>query len=90
LKEREMSVQTNTKLADVVRDRLRLAIEACGVMPDRITVHAHDGCIELKGAVPSWKDHEMLERIALSTPGVSKVDNQLALLVKARLAEPVG
>ena len=85
-----MSVQADSRLAEAVRDRLRFAIDAAGVEPDHITVHEHDGCIELQGTVPSWKDHEMFERIALRTPGVTKVDNQLALLVKARLAESVG
>ena len=85
-----MSVHTDDRLAEVVRDRLRYTINAAGIRPDRITVHANGGCIVLRGPVPSWKEHELLERIALRTPGVSAVDNQLALLVKARVAEPVG
>jgi osmotically-inducible protein OsmY len=40
----------------------------------------------LKGAVRSWAEHEDAERTALSIPGVTTVDNQLALLVKAKLA----
>jgi osmotically-inducible protein OsmY len=40
----------------------------------------------LKGAVHSWADHEAAERTALSIPGVTSVDNQLALLVKGKLA----
>jgi osmotically-inducible protein OsmY len=43
-------------------------------------------CAVLKGAVRSWAEHEAAERAALSIPGVSSVDNQLALLVKAKVA----
>lgn len=85
-----MRVQTDTQLADAVRDRLHFALDAAGMSRDCVTVHANDGCVVLQGTVPSWKEHETLERIALRTPGASKVDNQLALLVEARLAEPVS
>jgi osmotically-inducible protein OsmY len=42
----------------------------------------------LRGCVHSWNQHQALERAALTTPGVTSVDNQLAILVKPRLRDP--
>ena len=82
-----MSESIDTQLADAVSHRIRDALgQYTGNEPERITVAVHDACVVLKGVARSWQEHERLERIALETRGVRKVDNQLAILVKAKLA----
>jgi len=79
-------ISTNPKLAAVVRDRLISALGPHALSDEaRIVVHADGDRVTLHGCVPSWIQHEALERAARSTPGVTDVDNQLALTVKARL-----
>jgi osmotically-inducible protein OsmY len=81
---------TNTtatpQVADVQR-RVHEAVASIATEPDeRISVCVKGTCAVLKGTVRSWAEHEAAERTALSIPGVTTVDNQLALLVKAKLA----
>jgi osmotically-inducible protein OsmY len=79
---------SNDELAAAVRARVIHALGPHSAADAaRIVVVVRDGCAVLRGCVPSWTEHEALERAALSTPGITRVDNQLALLVKAHLAE---
>jgi osmotically-inducible protein OsmY len=55
--------------------------------PPRVVVHLDGTRATLKGAVATWAQHEAAERAALATPGITAVDNQLCLLVKARLSD---
>lgn len=46
---------------------------------DRITVEAHDGAVTLKGTVRSFAERRDAERAAWGAPGVTKVDDRLAV-----------
>lgn len=73
--------------ADDLERRIQQAIASNDEHDDaRVSVCVKGTCAVLKGAVHSWADHEAAERAALSIPGVTSVDNQLALLVKAKLS----
>lgn len=80
---------TNPELAESVRERV---IRALGphVPADeaRIVVGVTGDCAHLRGCVRSWEQHACLERAALETPGIARVDNRLAILVEAKLSEP--
>ncbi|HEX8944184.1 MAG TPA: BON domain-containing protein [Gemmatimonadaceae bacterium] len=83
-----MSVNNAAPVADDVERRIREVLDA-NVEPDlvqHVSVCVKGTCAVLKGAVRSWAEHEDAERAALSIPGVTSVDNQLALLVKGKLA----
>jgi len=54
--------------------RRRAAIDA-----NRITVEAHGGEVILKGTVRSWAERQEAERVDWTMPGVSRVDNRLAV-----------
>lgn len=45
----------------------------------RITVEAHDGSVTLKGTVSSYAERRDAERAAWSAPGVTKVDDRIAV-----------
>ena len=77
--------QTRTQNAEIDR-RAREVLEATTEGDAHVSVAVKGTCAVLKGAVRSWAEHEAAERAALSIPGVTTVDNQIALLVKGRLA----
>jgi osmotically-inducible protein OsmY len=80
-----MSSSTHGPLVGEVERRIREALEASAQRDaPRISVDVEDECAILRGAVRSWAEHEDAALAALSTPGVTKVDNRLALLVKAK------
>jgi osmotically-inducible protein OsmY len=64
-------------------DSKRLLEEAlrrnAGIDANRIVVETNDGVITLKGRVPSWAERREVERIAWSAPGVTRVENFLAV-----------
>lgn len=70
--------------AEVAR-RIRGALAAHA---EQVDVAVRGQCAVLRGTVPSWADHENAGRAAQSAPGVTQVDNQLALLVKGKIAAP--
>ena len=81
---------TNTDISPLATDverRIHLALASSAKHDaEAISVCIKGSCAILKGAVRSWTEHEDAERAALSVPGIATVDNQLALLVKGRLA----
>lgn len=48
---------------------------------ERINVEAHDGTVTLTGTVRSYAERQDVERAAWSAPGVSSVDDRLAVSV---------
>ena len=62
----------STKIKDALRRSAELDAE-------RITVEAHDGTVTLKGTVHSYADRRDAERAAWSAPGVSEVDDRIAV-----------
>ena len=75
----------NPRTDDVDR-RVREVLAANTECDAGVSVAVKGTCAVLKGAVRSWAEHEAAERAALSIPGVTTVDNQIALLVKGKLA----
>ena len=48
---------------------------------NRITVEAHEGEVILEGVVRSWAERQEAERVAWSTPGARRVENQITISV---------
>ncbi|HEY9227337.1 MAG TPA: BON domain-containing protein [Gemmatimonadaceae bacterium] len=80
-----MSHERDCLLADEVKARVDHALHA-PTESDDVYVVVKQARAVLKGRVHTWAEHEAVEAAARTTPGVTDVDNQLALLVKGRLA----
>lgn len=80
---------TDAHLATAVRARV---IDALGPhLPAdeaRIAIDIVGTEAILRGCVHSWPQRQALGRAALRTPGITSVDNQLALLVEAHPIDP--
>ncbi|MFI5230257.1 MAG: BON domain-containing protein [Gemmatimonadales bacterium] len=82
-------VSNNLQLASTVRARIINALGAHSPVDEALlAVDVRGARAVLRGCVHSWSQHQALERAALTTPGVTSVDNQLALLIKPRLSDP--
>ena len=65
-----------------VKLRIETALKrAAEVDADKIEIETHDGRITLRGKVRSWAAREEAERAAWSAPGVTAVDDELAVSV---------
>jgi osmotically-inducible protein OsmY len=63
-----------------IRRRIEEAFRrSAEVDANRITVEADGGVVVLRGTVRSWAEKEAAERVAWATPGVVRVENQLAV-----------
>jgi len=70
-----------------VRDRIQNAIKrSAEVDSKRISVEAMDGRVILRGTVRSWAERQDAERAAWSAPGVTAVDDQIAIRVPVTAA----
>jgi len=63
-------------VSEKIKDALRRTAE---LDAERITVEARDGTVTLKGTVHSFADRRDAERAAWSAPGVSEVDDRIAV-----------
>jgi osmotically-inducible protein OsmY len=61
-----------------IREALRRSAE---LDSERITVETHDGNVTLKGTVRSYAERRDAERAAWAAPGVTKVDDRIAVNV---------
>ena len=59
-----------------IKDALRRTAEA---EAEKITVESHNGRVTLKGSVRSWIERVDAERAAWAAPGVTAVDDQIAI-----------
>ena len=65
-----------------VRTRIEAAFKrSAEVDASHVRIEAHDGTIVLKGKVSSWSERAEAERVAWTAPGVTVVDNRLAVEV---------
>jgi osmotically-inducible protein OsmY len=77
--------------AQELHDRVNTALARHGSHDARrISVTLDGTCATLKGDVRTWAQHEAAERAALSTPGITTVDNQLCIYVEGKLDARVG
>jgi hypothetical protein len=83
-----MVAQTDSSLTEVVQARVDEALlRSAERDAAHVTVDTIGSRVLLKGSVRSWAEHEDIEAAARATPGVTGVDNRVALAVKVGLAD---
>ena len=66
--------------ATEIREKIESALSRIAVLDaSRITVETQGGVVKLHGVVHSWAEREEAERAAWAAPGVTSVDNQIAV-----------
>ena len=74
-----VSIRKHASVPDV-KSRIENALKRHAEQDaDRIKIEAIDGTITLRGEVGSWAERRDVERAAWSAPGVTMVDDQLAI-----------
>jgi osmotically-inducible protein OsmY len=75
-----ITVQQPSVSAYEVNQRIEEALKrSAATEADRITVEARNGKVVLRGTVRSWAEREDAERAAWAAPGVSEVDDEIAV-----------
>jgi len=75
-----ITVQSRVKTTDV-RDKIEAAFKrSAEIDARRVNVTATDGKVTLSGNVHSWAERQEAERAAWAAPGVSQVDDRLAVI----------
>lgn len=65
----------------IVKENIRKALErSAGFEADKITIDTLGSKVILKGSARSWNERKEVERAAASAPGVTEVDDQLAVI----------
>ena len=73
-------VQPRVKTIDV-RDKIEAAFKrSAEIDARRVNVTAHDGKVILSGNVHSWAERQEAERAAWAAPGVTQVEDRLAVV----------
>lgn len=72
IKQRAFAPEVRKRIEDALKRNAELDAK-------RITIETADGKVVLRGTVRSWTEREDAERAAWSAPGVSIVDDQLAV-----------
>jgi osmotically-inducible protein OsmY len=76
----DIAVQPRVKTADV-RDKIEAAFKrSAEIDARRVHVTALDGKVILSGNVHSWAERQEAERAAWAAPGVTQVDDRLAII----------
>jgi len=74
-----IAVQSRVRTGEV-QDRIEAAFKrSAEIDARRITVTAHDGKVTLNGNVRSWAERKEAERVAWAAPGVTQVEDRLAI-----------
>ena len=81
-----MTMPTSAALAEQVRRRVAAALVGTPDAVRPIDVNVKDGHAVLCGTVRHWVDRNTAGRVAAGVPGIAAVDNQIALLVKGKVA----
>lgn len=75
-----ITLKAQVKTADV-REKIEAAFKrSAEIDARRINVTAQDGKITLSGNVHSWAERQAAERAAWAAPGVTTVDDRLAII----------
>jgi osmotically-inducible protein OsmY len=76
----QITLQPNVVASDV-RTKIEAALRrSAEIESRRIHVNVHDGEVVLTGNVHSWAERQEAERAAWAAPGVTSVDDQLAVV----------
>jgi osmotically-inducible protein OsmY len=74
-----ITVKTRVKPADV-KDKIEAAFKrSAEIDARRVSVEARDGKVILHGRVRSWTERDEAQKAAWAAPGVTAVENQLAV-----------
>lgn len=75
-----ITVKPRVETTDV-RDKIEAAFKrSAEIDARRVNVTAHDGTVILSGNVHSWAERQEAERAAWAAPGVTRVDDRLAIV----------
>ncbi len=75
-----ITVQQPKVSAYEVNQRIQDALKrSAAVDADKISIEATDGKVVLRGTVRSWSEREDAERAAWAAPGVTEVDDEIAV-----------
>ncbi len=75
-----VTVQQPKVSAYEVNQRIQDALKRSAALDaDKISVEAKDGKVVLRGTVRSWSEREDAERAAWASPGVTEVDDEIAV-----------